>query len=187
MSVTVPAAPTLVELSDGVSSKLAKSDTWRNAFRLQNYAFAHSGARIPGPYLSSAATTTSGTLTQSNSTASQPDLDTWFPCSRLLRKCLVSSSDALAVEFQIFGNNVEAELELFRVDTGASVLTLTATQSGGTSDWASATGGITYSAGFEDLLIAYKIEFRATSGTASLYTWMAHETHLTAAGLPDGT
>lgn len=187
MSVTIPSAPSLPEAQEGASLAIAKAETWEDVLRTQNYVFAYTGARIPGHYYATAATTTSGTYTQSNVTADEPDLDVWFPCSQLKRRCLISATDALSFELQTFSTQCDARLSVIRTDTGGTVTTITASNSGASSDWASASGGITYVSGLEDLVLTFKLEFRATSGTASLYTWVVHEKHLVASELPDGT
>lgn len=187
MSVSVPSGPNLVELAEFASAQQGKASSWKDIIQIQNYALAHTGARIPGHYYPSAATTTSSTFTQANVTTNQPDLDVWFPCSTLKRRCFIISTDALSFELQIFGTQVEARLTVLRTDTGGTVTTLTATQSGASTAWASASGGITYVSGLENLNLAFELEFRATSGTASLYTWAVHEKFLVASEMPDGS
>jgi hypothetical protein len=191
MAKTVPAEPTLPSALDGASLKIATGRQWRNVVRTQNYAFAHTGARVPGPYFSNFATTTSTTYTQVNSTAGDEDLDTWFPTSQLLRLLTNGLADVVDIELQIFGFQVDAKLTIVELDTNTDLLTLTTSQSGSTSAWATNSTNTSWASTFEGdstanakRNLAYKMEFRATSATANLLTWCVHEKHAIASELP---
>lgn len=193
MAITVPATPTLADLDDASSLAISKKATFENVLQTQNYAFAHTGARIPGHYYPSAATTTSSTLTQANATSGQPDLDVWFPTSQLIRLTDDAGSDAVHIECQIYGAQVEVRISLVVLGLDATLTTLTVTRASSALGWSSASKAIPWSNTFDGGVtsnpkrnFAYKIEYKATSGTASLLTWAVHEKHLVAADLPDG-
>lgn len=179
MGITIPSVPATISTSETGSQAVIKRTTWESAAESQHYTFAYTGARIPGRYFSTPATTTSGTFTQTNATG--PSLDTWMPHSQVLRKCNDAGSDAAVMELQIFGNNVQVRLTLFDIATGTTIDTITA--SVGTWGWATNTEIIAW-ASVSGKNLAYKLEFLSTSGTGSLVTWAAHEAHIAATNIP---
>ena len=192
MGITRPTTPTILSVADVQSLAIADGDTWETLGQTQHYAFAHTGARIPGPYLSTAATTTSTSYTQSNATADQPDLDIWFPVSQILRLADNAGSDSAHFGLSFYGHNVGVRVSCIALDTGTSAFTLTAETTSGSWEWVDAFGAVTWATTFEGgstanpkRNFAFKMEFKVpVSGTASLLCWHLHEEYIAASDIP---
>ena len=182
MAITIPSNPAKISTSKTGSQAIIKAATWEDAAEAQHHSFAYTGARIPGRYYDDPITTTSTAYTQANV------LDSWFPTSQILRQV---AGDAAIIELKIFGSSVATRLSLVELSTGTTIATLEVSQAGGTTASASGTESLTWAETFignstlnDKENFAYKLEFKASAGTASLVAWGVHEAHISASDLP---
>ena len=185
MAKTIPTAFADAELNAGnlTLGEDILGANWRSIIEQQNYFFAHTGARNQGIIFPTAATTTSGTLTQVNSTSGGRNLDTWFGGFDPLRTTL-NSTGKVRINFRTYSQNCTVTFTIYRLTDGATVTTQSVTNSS-TAAWASST--LELSASSYKVPLGIKAQFLATSGTASLWQWSVQEEVITStAYLPAG-
>jgi hypothetical protein len=155
------------------------STDWETILEQQNYVYAHRGSRSHGLRFDTAFTTTSGAYTHTNSTPDGRNLDTWFGLIDPIRPVESGGSAAISIDLRTFSRRCAVRCTVYRMDTGATLTTLTATNSLSTSVWTSTTANVTLTT----VPLGLEIEVSATSGTAELWAFSINEDVITSTSL----
>lgn len=184
MAKSIPTAWTDSGLNAGrlTVGEVAVQTDWENVVEMHNYEYAHAGARCIGMIFDGAFTTTSGTYTVTNSTSGGRDLDTWFG---LLDPQRPVEGGGLRIRIRAYLQQANCRATLYRMDTGASIGTVTATNSS-TAAWAATE--VALASTYATIPIGVVVEASATSGTGSIWSFTIQESVITNTSyLPDGS